>query len=80
MLPSRTYRVMCNSLDLALQLRPRTHCRIHMIILVLSNDRMSKMKAVQRSFCGLDLLERPPWSMLPLEATMVFVVHYPSLC
>lgn len=37
----------------------------HMIILVLNNDNMLKMK--NDSVSGLDLPERPLWSMLPLE-------------
>lgn len=40
-----------------------------MIALVLSNDRMSKMKC--GSFNRLDFLERPLWSMVLLETTLV---------
>ena len=40
-----------------------------MIALILSSDRMSRRK---KSSCSeLYLLKRPPWSILPLEATFV---------
>ena len=41
--------------------------------LALSNDRISKRK--KSPFSGLDLFERPPWSMLSLEAMLVPMVH-----
>lgn len=43
------------------------------IVMTLSNDKMSKMKKGSNS--GLDLFERPPLSMLPLEAMLVSMVH-----
>jgi hypothetical protein len=45
----------------------------------LNKDRMSRMKNVS-FFSGLDLLKTPLWSVLPLEATLVSVVHCPRLC
>lgn len=45
--------------------------------LVLSQDRMSKVKNSLSS--GLDLLKRPLFSVLPLEATLVSVVHFPKM-
>lgn len=42
----------------------------------LNKDRMSRMKNVS-FFSGLDLLKTPLWSVLPLEATLVSVVHCP---
>lgn len=46
----------------------------HTIALALGNSRMSKRK--KGSFCGLDLLERPPWSMLLLEAMLTCGLCY----
>lgn len=41
--------------------------------LALGNGRMSKRK--KGSCCGLDLLERPPWSVLLLEAMLMCVAY-----
>lgn len=69
--------VVCSSLELhshsVLECMPS-----HMITLVLSRDKKTKMK--NRSFSGLDLLQRPLWSVLPLGATLVFVVPSPRPC
>lgn len=45
----------------------------HIIILALSNYRMSDLK--NGSFSVLDLLKRPLRSILPLEAMLVSMVH-----
>lgn len=41
------------------------------ITLALSNDKMSKMVR----FLDLGLFKRPPWSVLPPEAMLAFVIH-----
>jgi hypothetical protein len=48
------------------------------ITLALSKDRVSKMK--NGSCSALDLLERPPWSRCPMEATLIFVLHLVASC
>lgn len=70
MLPSTVNRVVCSCLELrqALLLSVMSS---HMIALALGSGRISKGK--KGSFCGLDLLERPPWSMLLLEAVLACV-------
>lgn len=42
---------------------------MYTIALVLSNDRVSKRK--NGSFPGMDLIQRPLWSVLSLVATLV---------
>lgn len=60
---SRADRMVCISLELA-QTQPLNTLASHTIILALSNDRMSEVE--NESFSGLDLLEKPLWSLLPL--------------
>ena len=64
LLPGAVHRVVCSSLELrqALLLNGMPS---HMTALALGNGRMFKRK--KGSFCGLDLLKRPLWSVL-LEA------------
>lgn len=63
-------RVACSSLELTFRLSPQVCCTgTRSITMALSNDKISKML--------LDFLERPLWSVLPLEATLLPVVHCP---
>jgi hypothetical protein len=67
-LPSRVRRVVFGSLEL-LQTQPPNKLPTAVIILALSNNRVFEIKT--GSFSGLCLLERPPWSVLLLEAMLV---------
>lgn len=71
-IPSRGGRVVCSSLEitqaLSLHMLPRLT-----LALALSSNRMSEME--NGPFSGLDLFERPSWSMLSLEAMLVSMTH-----
>lgn len=73
----RTNRMICSSLELE-QTQPPNMCPTCMITMVLSNNRMSEMKK-NSSFPRLDLLKRPIWSVLSLEAMLVSRIHCPRL-
>lgn len=49
----------------------------HVIILALSNDKLSKMK--NGSFSRVNLLKTPLWSVLPLKAILISMVPCPKL-
>lgn len=61
-LPCRADRVVGSRLELT---RPSNMLPSCIITLALSNDRISEMK--NGSFSGMDLLGRPPWSILLLQ-------------
>ena len=62
--------MVCTSLELA-QILSLNSLPSHRITLTLRNNKISKVK--NDSFSGLNLVERPPWSMLLLE-TMLCVL------
>lgn len=70
-------RVVCSSLELA-QTQSLNRLPCCTITLVLSKDGMSEME--NSSFSGLDLLERPLWSVLAIEAMLVSMVCCPKVC
>lgn len=71
----RDDRVVCSSLELTFRLSPQVCTGTRSITMALSNDKIAKMK--NHYFLLLDFLERPLWSVLPLEATLLRVVHCP---
>lgn len=62
-----------NSLEFA-QTQPLNKLCDHMIALVLNRDRMFEMK--NGPAAGLDLLRRPPWTMLFPQGMLVSVPCY----
>jgi len=77
LLPCRADRVVHNSLELV-QIQPLNILNSYTITLVLNKDRMAEMK--NSSFSELDILKRPLWSVLSLEAMLVFTVLCHGLC
>lgn len=72
-LPSRAIGVVYSNLEL-MQTQHQYMLPSHIIVLTLSNYRMSELK--NASFSGLNLLKGLLWSILPSEAMMVSVVHF----
>lgn len=56
-------------------IQPQTMLPSHIMVLVLSNNWLYKMK--NSSLSELDLLKRPVWSLLHLDTMLVSVVNCP---
>ncbi|MEJ1269449.1 hypothetical protein NN561_000259 [Cricetulus griseus] len=69
--------VVCSVLEL-LQVMSSDMSPNCVIILTLSNSKISKMK--NGSFSGLSVLQRLPWSMLPPETMLMSAVHADTTC